>query len=83
MFQNVGTSSVVNHQVGTENNGFIQTEVINTQDLSNYGHIFISMWAVNRVSWVYCFNYIMANVSILKKKSYYLFILYHTGSFVH
>ena len=67
MFQNVGTSSVVNHQVGTEDNGFIQTEVINTQDLSSYEHIYITMWAVNRVSFVHCLNYIMANVYILKK----------------
>ena len=58
MFQNVGTSSVVNHQVGTEDNGFIQTEIINTQNLTNFWHIYISMWAVNRVSCVNGLNYI-------------------------
>ena len=81
MFQNVGTSSVVNHQDGTEDNGFIQTEVINTQNLTSYEHIYISMWAVNRVSLLpHLYN---GNCIHTEKKSYYLFPLYHTRYFRH
>ena len=48
--QNNGQPYVVEHQTSTKEDSFAQTATLETQDLSDYEHVFISMWAVNKVS---------------------------------